>query len=125
MKDGVISDIERRLLDRLMKMNNIFEEQAEEIENVKQLNTKIMTIDEIEDALDNALDEIDGISYSIDSEEEQQGLCFEIEFDYDDFDDADEDWDKQVEDAVSDVISEYGGSFEWDDNIIIYTIPLN
>lgn len=84
-----------------------------------------MTIDEIEDALDNALDEIDGISYSIDSEEEQQGLCFEIEFDYDDFDDADEDWDKQVEDAVSDVISEYGGSYEWDDNTIIYTIPLN
>ena len=84
-----------------------------------------MTIDEIEDALDDALEEVDGISYSIDSEEEEQGFSFEIEFDYDDFDEADEDWDEQVEDAIEDVIDEYGGSYEWDDNTIIYTIPLN
>lgn len=85
-----------------------------------------MTIDEIEDALDNALEEIDGISYSIDSEEEEeQGFSFEIEFDYDDFDGEDDDWEDQVEDAMSDVIDEYGGSYYWDDNTIIYTIPLN
>lgn len=84
-----------------------------------------MTIKEIKDSLNEALKKVDGISYSIKSKKEKQGLCFEIEFDYDHLDDADEDWDKQVEDAVSDVISEYGGSYEWDDNTIIYTIPLN
>lgn len=84
-----------------------------------------MTIKEIKDSLNEALKKVDGISYSIKSKKEQQGLCFEIEFDYDDFVDADEDWKDQVDDAVSDVISEYGGSYEWDDNTIIYTIPLN
>lgn len=32
MEDGIIPDKERRLLDKLMKMNNISEERAKEIE---------------------------------------------------------------------------------------------
>lgn len=82
-------------------------------------------IDEIEDALDDALEDIDGISYSINSNREAQGFSFDIEFIYDDFEDEDDDWDEQVEDAISTIIDEYGGSYYWSDNSIIYTIPID
>ena len=81
-------------------------------------------IEELENALENALNDIDGISFSIDSEENEDGLSFEIDFDYDDFDgNEDDNWDEQVEAAVEDVIEEYGGSYYWDDCTILYTIP--
>ncbi|MBQ7672016.1 MAG: hypothetical protein IJS49_02940 [Paludibacteraceae bacterium] len=85
-----------------------------------------MTIEEIEDALDDELSRIDGICYEIDSEEEDEGYCFEIEFDYEEFDGTeDDDWDEQVEDAIEEVKGLYGGSYYWEDNVVFYTVSFD
>lgn len=85
-----------------------------------------MTIEDIENALDNELSCIDGICYNIESEEEDEDYSFEIEFLYDEFDNsANDDWDEQAEDAIENVIDEYGGLYYWEDNVIIYSISFD
>ncbi|MCQ2340124.1 MAG: hypothetical protein MJZ79_05015 [Paludibacteraceae bacterium] len=85
-----------------------------------------MDFDELISDIDDALDDLDyGISWNTNVYESNGFAVCEISFDYDDFDDDVPDyWDEEVEDELEDVISDWGGSYYWEDNTIIYSIPL-
>ena len=72
--------------------------------------------------LENALKEIEGISFSINHEKTMEGVVYEIEFNYNKFNGVEDDWSNKVDDVLKGLYSEWGGSFYWEDNVIYYSL---
>ena len=79
-------------------------------------------IDEIIDDIESALDDLDfsieySVDYHYDRDYEGKGYhIFESSLDiYSVDEDAPENWDELVEDAISDVADDWGGKYGWDD----------
>lgn len=85
-------------------------------------------LEELENDVEEALDDLDfEIPYETDSyfetnDGKRYGIC-EVEFDISDFDDSiPDDWDEEVEDAISDVVEEWCGIYYWEDHTIIVSV---
>lgn len=77
---------------------------------------------ELKNDIDKALDELDfEISYKVNSNHKQDTTVFDIEFIFDS--NFPDDWDKDVEDAISEVARNKGGWTSWDDWILCLSIP--
>lgn len=81
-------------------------------------------LEKLKEELEKLLNEKIGsdLNYKIDDTHENNMSIIKIDIDIKD-EDYPEDWDKDVEDVVSYIVREWGGTFCWDSWILYISIP--